>query len=105
MLAYLDCFCRISGHMILGTLIELGIPLKYLEDRLNSIPLTDFDITVTPVQRNGIKAMSVIVGMYDDQKARDFADIRSLIQNCPLSEKIKSTSLQNLLRIITGAQS
>ena len=49
--------------MILGTLIDLGIPFKYLEDCFDSIPLTDFDTKVTPVQRNGIKAMSVIVGM------------------------------------------
>jgi uncharacterized protein (DUF111 family) len=91
--------------MTLGALIDLGVPLKYLQDRLSSIPLKDFDITVTPVHRNGIRAMSVRVGMYDDQISRNFADIRSLIENCPLSEKIKSTSLQNLLRIITGAQS
>ena len=49
MLAYFDCFSGISGDMTLGALIDLGVPLKYLEDRLNSIPLSDFDITVTPV--------------------------------------------------------
>ncbi len=94
MLAYFDCFSGISGDMTLGALIDLGVPLKYLEVRLNSIPLTNFDITVTPVHRNGIRAMSVVVGMYDDQTARNYADIRSLIENCPLSERIKSTSLQ-----------
>ena len=99
MLAYFDCFSGISGDMTLGALIDLGVPLKYLEDRLNSIPLTDFDITVTPVHRNGIRAMSVSVGMYDDQTARNFADIRSLIENCPLSERIKSTSLQIFKRL------
>ena len=62
MLAYFDCFSGISGDMTLGALIDLGVPLKYLEDRLKSIPLTGFDITVTPVHRNGIRAMSVIIG-------------------------------------------
>ena len=94
MLAYFDCFSGISGDMTLGALIDLGVPLKYLQDRLSSIPLKDFDITVTPVHRNGIRAMSVRVGMYDDQTSRNFADIRSLIEDCPLSERIKSTSLQ-----------
>lgn len=94
MLAYFDCFSGISGDMTLGALIDLGVPLKYLQDRLTSIPLKDFDITVTPVHRNGIRAMSVSVGMYDDQTARNFADIRSLIENCPLSERIRSTSLK-----------
>jgi uncharacterized protein (TIGR00299 family) protein len=99
MLAYFDCFSGISGDMTLGALIDLGVPLKYLEDRLNSIPLTDFNLTVTPVHRNGIRAMSVVVGMVDDQTARNFSDIRSLIVNCPLSERIKSTSLQIFKRL------
>jgi uncharacterized protein (TIGR00299 family) protein len=99
MLAYFDCFSGISGDMTLGALIDLGVPLKYLEDRLNSIPLKDFDITVTPVYRNGIHAVSVSVGAYDDQTVRNFTDIRSLIVDCPLSERIKSTSLQIFKRL------
>ena len=93
MLAYFDCFSGISGDMTLGALINLGVPLKYLENRLNSLPLADFDITVTPVHQKGISAMSVSVVVYGDQAARNFADIRSLIENCSLSERIKSTSL------------
>ena len=99
MLAYFDCFSGISGDMTLGALIDLGVPVKYLENHLYSIPLKDFDITVTPVHRNGIKAMSVSVGIYDDRTARHFADIRSLIENSPLSEGIKSTSLQIFERL------
>ena len=102
MLAYFDCFSGISGDMTLGALINLGVPLKYLQDHLSSIPLKDFDITVTPVHRNGIRAMAVSVGMYDDQTSRNFADIRSLIENCPLSESIKSTSLQIFKKLATS---
>jgi len=101
-LAYFDCFSGISGDMTLGALINLGVPLKYLQDHLSSIPLKDFDITVTPVHRNGIRAMAVSVGMYDDQTSRNFADIRSLIENCPLSESIKSTSLQIFKKLATS---
>jgi len=102
MLAYFDCFSGISGDMTLGALIDLGVPLTYLKDRLNSIPLADFDITATPVDYNGIRAMSVSVGVYDDQRARNFADIRSLIENCPLSERIKSSSHQIFKKLATS---
>jgi uncharacterized protein (TIGR00299 family) protein len=102
MLAYFDCFSGISGDMTLGALINLGVPLKYLEDRLNSRPLADFDITVTPVHQKGIRAMSVSVGVYGDQAARNFADIQSLIENCPLSERIKSSSLQIFKTLATS---
>jgi uncharacterized protein (TIGR00299 family) protein len=102
MLAYFDCFSGISGDMTLGALTNLGVPLKYLQDHLSSIPLKDFDITVTPVHRNGIMAMAVSVGMYDDQTSRIFTDIRSLIEVCPLSESIKSTSLQIFKKLATS---
>jgi len=102
MLAYFDCFSGISADMTLGALINLGVPLKYLEDRLNSLPLADFDITVTPVHQMGIRAMSVSVGVYGDQAARNFADIQSLIENCPLSERIKSSSLQIFKKLATS---
>jgi len=102
MLAYFDCFSGISGDMTLGALINLGVPLKYLENRLNSLPLADFDITVTPVHQKGISAMSVSVVVYGDQAARNFADIRSLIENCSLSERIKSTSLQIFKKLATS---
>jgi pyridinium-3,5-bisthiocarboxylic acid mononucleotide nickel chelatase len=99
MLAYFDCFSGISGDMTLGALIDLGVPVKHLERRLKSIPLKNFDLAVTPVHRNGIRAMSIIVDIYDDQYARNFADIRSLIHSCPLSEKIKSISIQIFTRL------
>jgi hypothetical protein len=102
MLAYFDCFSGISGDMTLGALINLGVPLKYLEDRLSSLPLVDFDINVTPVHHKGIKAVSVSVGVYDDQTTLNFADIRSLINNCPLSERIKSSSLKIFKKLATS---
>jgi uncharacterized protein (TIGR00299 family) protein len=102
MLAYFDCFSGISGDMTLGALIDLGVPLKYLEDRLNSLPLAGFDITVTPVHHKGIRAMSASIGLYDDPTARNLSDIRSLIESCPLSERIKSSSLQIFKKLATS---
>ena len=102
MLAYFDCFSGISGDMTLGALIDLGVPLKYLEERLNRLPYADIDITVTPVHHKGIRAMSVSVSVNGDQAVRNFADIRSLIENCPLSDRIKSYSLQIFTTLATS---
>ena len=62
----------------------------------------DFDIKMAPVHRSGINAMSVSVGAHDDRTARNFSDIRTLIENCPLSETIKSISLQIINRLATS---
>jgi uncharacterized protein (TIGR00299 family) protein len=102
MLAYFDCFSGISGDKILGALIDLGVPLKYLEDNLNSLLHADFEIAVTPIHHKGIRAISVSFGENGNQTAKNLADLRSLIENCPLSERIKSSSLQIFKKLATS---
>jgi len=42
MLAYFDCFSGISGDMTLGAFLDLGVPVKWLKENLDSIPLAGF---------------------------------------------------------------
>jgi uncharacterized protein (TIGR00299 family) protein len=93
MLAYFDCFCGISGDMTLGALIDSGVPVQWLKDHLSRIPLAEFDIRVSPVSRHGIQAAAVQVETTDNQSSRNYTDIRTLIESCPLPERVKSTSL------------
>jgi uncharacterized protein (TIGR00299 family) protein len=99
MLAYFDCFSGISGDMILGALIDLGVPIEWLKDQLHQIPLADFDIAANPVQRHGIRATSVSVTCLDDKSSRNYAKIRSLIEKSPLTDTVKSTSLHIFKRL------
>jgi len=94
MLAYFDCFAGISGDMTLGALIDLGVPLDWLKDQLKSIPLTNFDLALTSVHRNGIHAARVEVEASDDKTSRNFSQIRSMVEGSPLADSVKSTSLQ-----------
>ncbi len=103
MLAYFDCFSGISGDMTLGALIDLGVPVQWLKDRLSSIPLADFDIAVSPVHRHGIQATSVRVEITDNTTSRNYSDIRSLIEGCPLADTVKSTSL-NIFKKLAEAE-
>jgi len=99
MLAYFDCFSGISGDMTLGALIDLGVPVPWLKEQLSRLPLTGFDVAVAPVSRHGIRAASVQVDISNDQSSRNYSDIRSLIENCPLPEAVKSTSLNIFKRL------
>jgi uncharacterized protein (TIGR00299 family) protein len=91
--AYFDCFSGISGDMTLGALIDLGVPPGWLQDELTRLPLTGFQLALTPVVRSGISANLVNVEVHDSEKSRDFKEIKSLLENCPLSEAVKSNSL------------
>jgi uncharacterized protein (TIGR00299 family) protein len=93
MLAYFDCFCGISGDMTLGALIDLGTPLEWLQKELSRLPLKGFHLTAKRVIRNGMTANLVTVEVEAHGPSRDFKKIRSLLENCPLSEAVKSRSL------------
>lgn len=102
MLAYFDCFSGISGDMTLGALIDLGVPVEWLLERLRKIPLNSFDIRVEQILRNGLTAQNVFVNVKDDGKSRNYKDIKCLIKASPLSESIKNKSLKIFNRIASA---
>ena len=102
MLAYFDCFCGISGDMTLGAFIDIGVPLSWLKDSLEKLPLKDFDISVESIFRSGIKAQSVNVLTKDNLKSRHYSEIKDLVQNSSLSQKVKQKSLEIFERLATA---
>ena len=99
MLAYFDCFSGISGDMTLGAFIDLGVPVKWLKDALCKIPLAGFDLSVTSIFRNGIKAKSVRVDVANDVKSMNYAEIVTLITSSSLSQNTKAISLEIFERL------
>ena len=102
MLAYFDCFSGISGDMTLGACIDLGVPVDWLKDRLEQLPLTDFNLTASSVTRHGIAATHARVETTEHHHHRHFSDIVALIQNSPLSEPVKETSIRIFDTIATA---
>ncbi len=53
---YLDCFSGASGDMVLGALIDAGLPIDALRDALGSLGLDAYEIDASRVSRAGIAA-------------------------------------------------
>jgi uncharacterized protein (TIGR00299 family) protein len=53
---YFDCFSGAAGDMILGALIDAGLPLDELKAALGSLGVEGWDITAEKVVRTGITA-------------------------------------------------
>lgn len=104
MLAYFDCFSGISGDMTLGAFIDLGVPVEWLKDEIRRLPLTGFDLTTEPVVRHGLRAQNVRVDVKDKVHPKNYTAIKSLIKASPLSEPVKTLSL-DIFKKIAGAES
>src|SRR5262245_55017146 len=55
-IAYFDCFSGVSGDMVLGALLDLGLPLDGLRAALGSLAIEYGDITADRVTRAGVSA-------------------------------------------------
>lgn len=94
-LAYFDCFAGISGDMVLGALIHLGVPAGFIEENICNMPLDAFHLDVSTAARMEIHGQLVKVVVEDrHQQARNYQDIASLIQNSSLSPAVTGLSLQ-----------
>jgi len=55
-LLYFDCFSGISGDMVLGALLDAGLPLDDLKRALGSLAVSGYDVSTSRVLRAGVSA-------------------------------------------------
>jgi pyridinium-3,5-bisthiocarboxylic acid mononucleotide nickel chelatase len=58
---YLDCFSGISGDMMLGALVDAGLPLDDLRRALGSLAVAGYDIDAKKVLRAGVSATKFVL--------------------------------------------
>ena len=58
---YFDCASGASGDMILGALVDLGLPLDVLRQELAKVPLGGYRLEARQVDRSGLRATKVDV--------------------------------------------
>ncbi len=54
---YLQCHAGISGDMLVGCLLDLGVDKDVLVSALNTLPLEGFRIAVRETKKSGLRAM------------------------------------------------
>ncbi len=64
---YFDCFAGISGDMILGSLINLGLNLEALSAELRKLPLDGYRLEATHTRKAGIQATQFRVILVNSQ--------------------------------------
>ena len=91
--AYFDCFAGISGDMTVGALLDMGVPLEWLMEQLSGLSLDGFSLSGDAISRHGIQARRFQVRVQADAIHRHYADIKLIIEKCPLSSNVRHISL------------
>lgn len=87
--AYLDCFSGVSGDMLLGAMLDAGLPLDELQGVLSGLPIEGWSLTASKVKRGAIAATHAVVDVRHEQPARTLEDILRLVADARLPDTDK----------------
>ena len=96
---YLDCFSGISGDMLLGALLDLGVSEEALHIELDKLGLEPFTFKVSRQTRQSISALSVQIRSETDQQFRNLATISAILERSSLDQAITERSLKVFRRL------
>ncbi|MCW2601348.1 MAG: uncharacterized protein JWM02_3177 [Frankiales bacterium] len=78
MIGWLDTQAGASGDMLLGALVDAGVPLTVLRDAVDQLGL-GIGLAATPASRAGLGATKVDVHAPEDGTSRTWAEVRRLL--------------------------
>jgi uncharacterized protein (TIGR00299 family) protein len=87
-IGYLDCFSGISGDMLLGALIDVGLSLDDLRSDLAKLPLSGYRLSAERVTKKGIAGTLVTVEVEEEGPRRGLADILDIIAGADLPDAV-----------------
>ena len=89
--AYFDCYSGAAGDMMLGALLDVGLPLEQLAQALQSLPLAGYRLRAERVTRRGITGTRLHVDLDDGEASpshRHLAAILALFQDSHLPPQV-----------------
>src|SRR5713101_5439558 len=94
LIAYLDCHSGISGDMFLGAMLDAGFPLETLRQTLTGLSVSGYELKLEQFQDKGVRGARFDVTLAEqEQPARHFSDIVSLLQAATLPARVRERAI------------
>ena len=93
MIGWLDLAAGASGDMLLGALVDVGVPLDVPATAVAALPVEQIRLGTEPVTRHGLGATRVHVHAPEASTSRTWADVRALLVDAPLPEPVRAGAL------------
>jgi uncharacterized protein (TIGR00299 family) protein len=90
-IAYFDCFSGIAGDMLLGALVDAGMPLSYLVKELKKISLGGYELKKEKHKRP-VAGTHVNVLVKKEPSRCSYKDLRDLIIKSRLAKRVRDTA-------------
>ena len=91
--AWFHPFSGIAGDMTLGALLDAGAALDFVVATVDGLNVDGWALSTEQVDRNGIRATRAVVDAPEQHHHRHWTDIRSLLKEADIPDRVKSRSL------------
>jgi uncharacterized protein (TIGR00299 family) protein len=91
--AFVDCFSGVSGDMLLGALVDAGLPVETLRSRLEQLPVSGWKLDAERAVSSGLAGTRVSVTLTEpDQPERTLGDVEAILDGATLPTPILDRS-------------
>lgn len=94
-----DPFAGISGDMILGALVDLGLPADWLRTFVHGLGLEGVDVTIERANRRGISCGRVLFAIPEQRAHRHLRHILEIVDNADVSTTVRERAAEAFRRI------
>lgn len=99
MIGWLDCAAGASGDMLLGALVDAGVPVPVLAGAVAALDTEPVELAAETVQRHGLGATKVTVRCPPSDARRTWPDIVALLSSAALQPAVRELALDAFSRL------
>lgn len=93
-IAVFDPFSGASGDMILGALVDAGVPLTTIQDTVSRLGIDGVRVMSQPARSGAVHGTRVLVEPVGEHPSRDWRTIRLLLEDSALAPPIRDAALE-----------
>jgi uncharacterized protein (TIGR00299 family) protein len=98
-IAWLDLSAGASGDMLLGALVDAGVPLDVPAAAVAALPVEDVRLVAEQTTRHGLGATRVHVHAPPSSEHRTWSDVRSILADADLAPAVREGALAVFQRL------
>jgi len=98
-IGWLDLSAGASGDMLLGALVDAGVPLEVLQTAIDALPVEVIRLEIEETARHGLGATRVHVHAPESPHHRTWPDVRALLADAHLAPAVRDGALKVFERL------
>jgi uncharacterized protein (TIGR00299 family) protein len=96
---WFHCLAGASGDMMLGALVDAGVPLSVIQDSVDALGVERVEVTAEEVTRHGLGATKVNVRVSRSVVVRTWPHVKQLLDAAPLALPVRQRALNVFERL------